>query len=313
MNRVIRACVELGPDNPIVSIHDQGCAGNSNVLKEIVETSDCSAGADIEVRNITCGDKTMSVLEIWGAEYQESNALLCRDGPHVALLKAIAAREQCPIDFVGRVTDTGSVRLHDATDDSTPVDMPMALVLGKMPRKTFVCDRVARPTRPLALPAPLAVAAAADRVLRLLSVGSKRFLVHKVDRSVTGLVAQQQCVGPLQLPLADCAVLAHSHLDTTGTATSCGERPIVGLLDPAAMARLVVGETLTNLVWAAVSSRTDIKASGNWMWAPKLKGEGARMWDACVTVPLLLLLLPPPLLPLLRPPRYYCDHDHDYD
>ncbi|CAN0514387.1 unnamed protein product, partial [Ectocarpus sp. 12 AP-2014] len=116
----------------------------------------------------------------------------------------------------------------------------------------------------------------------------------QVDRSVTGLVAQQQCVGPLQTPLADCGVVASSHLATTGIATSCGEQPMKGLLDPAAMARLTVAESLTNIMWAKASfcfltSLEDIKASGNWMWAAKLPGECARMWKACVALRQALL------------------------
>jgi phosphoribosylformylglycinamidine synthase len=120
-----------------------------------------------------------------------------------------------------------------------------------------------------------------DRILRLITVGSKRFLVHKVDRSVTGLVAQQQCVGPLQLPLSNVGVTAHTHFGTTGTAVACGEQPIKGLLNSAAMARMTVAETMTNLVWAKISKMDDIKASGNWMYAAKLPGEGAKMYDAC--------------------------------
>lgn len=112
------------------------------------------------------------------------------------------------------------------------------------------------------------------RVLKLVDVGSKRFLTNKVDRCVTGLVAQQQCVGPLHTPLADVAVVALSHFDTKGIATSVGEQPIKGLVSPAAQARMTVGEALTNLMWAKVSALKDVKASCNWMWAAKLPGEG---------------------------------------
>uniref|UniRef100_A0A0V0IP00 phosphoribosylformylglycinamidine synthase n=1 Tax=Solanum chacoense TaxID=4108 RepID=A0A0V0IP00_SOLCH len=122
------------------------------------------------------------------------------------------------------------------------------------------------------------------RVLRLLSVCSKRFLTTKVDRCVTGLVAQQQTVGPLQIPLADVAVIAQTYTGLTGGACSIGEQPIKGLLDPKAMARLAVGEALTNLVWAKVTSLSDVKASGNWMYAAKLDGEGAAMYDAAVAL-----------------------------
>lgn len=124
-------------------------------------------------------------------------------------------------------------------------------------------------------------ASALDRVFRLISVGSKRFLTNKVDRSVTGLIAQQQCVGPLHMPLANVAVIALSHLDTTGAATSIGEQPIKMMVDVAAGARMSVVEGLTNLVWAKISALKDVKCSGNWMWAAKLPGEGAALHDAC--------------------------------
>ncbi|KAF0684551.1 Aste57867_23469 [Aphanomyces stellatus] len=288
MNRVIRACVELGDKNPIVSIHDQGAGGNGNVLKEIVEpTNGHGGGARYEVRNILIGDETLSVLEIWGAEYQENNALLLRPAD-VELFSTICHRENCPFALLGQVTGDGRVVLHDARDDSTPVDLELDLVLGKMPQKTFNDVSEATPSKELVFPLDITVTTALDRVLRLLSVGSKRFLTSKVDRCVTGLVAQQPCVGPLHLPLANVSVIAQSHFRSpeTGTYTGCasavGEQPVKGLVNPGAMARLSVGESLTNLVWASLTgSLVDIKCSANWMWAAKLPGEAARMYECC--------------------------------
>jgi phosphoribosylformylglycinamidine synthase len=141
------------------------------------------------------------------------------------------------------------------------------------------------------LPENISVKDALDRVLRLLSVGSKRFLTNKVDRSVTGLVARQQCAGPLQLTVSDVAVISQSHFGLTGAALSIGEQPIKTLLDPAAMARMSLGEALTNIVWAKVSALEDIKCSGNWMWAAKLPGEGAKLYDAAVALSTVLTQL----------------------
>lgn len=276
MNRLMRACCDLGEGNPIVSVHDQGAGGNGNVLKEIVEP----AGAEYDIRKVYVGDNTLSVLEIWGAEYQENNALLIRPASR-ALFQEMADRENCPIRILGEVTGDGRVVVRDSSDGSTPVDLPLELVLGKMPQKTFTDSHLDGKLVPLTLPDGTTVRSALDRVLRLLSVGSKRFLVHKVDRSVTGLVAQQQCVGPLQLPLSNVGVTALTHFGTTGTAVACGEQPIKGLVDSAAMARMTVAEAMTNLMWARVSKIEDIKASGNWMYAAKLPGEGAKMYDAC--------------------------------
>ena len=279
VNRVIRACCELGVRNPIVSIHDQGAGGNCNVLKEIVDP----AGARIEIRAVPVGDETLSVLEIWGAEYQENDALLLRP-EHRELFEALCEREKVPVAFVGRITGDGRIVVHDELDGSTPVDLALADVLGDMPRKVFRDRRTAPEAAPLVLPTGLGVRDALERVLRLLSVGSKRFLTTKVDRAVTGLIARQPCAGPLQLTVADVAVVASSHLGTRGAATAIGEQPVKGLLSPAAMARLAVAEALTNLVWAPVTGLGDVRCSANWMWAAKLPGEGAALHDAAAAM-----------------------------
>ena len=279
MNRVIRACVEMGEQNPIVSIHDQGAGGNCNVVKEIIYP----AGARIEIRNILLGDDTLSVIEIWGAEYQEQNAILIRPESAEEFI-GLCRREKVPYAFIGEITGDGYIVLHDETDGSTPVNLHLEKVLGHMPQKTFRLDRIKHIRKPLELPQGLTVREALDRVLRLVSVGSKRFLVNKVDRSVTGLIARQQCAGPLQLTVSDVAVIGQSHFSLTGAAISIGEQPIKGLISLAAMARMSVAEAITNIVWARVSRIEDIKCSGNWMWAPKLPGEGAELYDAAVAM-----------------------------
>ncbi|XP_068262722.1 phosphoribosylformylglycinamidine synthase [Nyctibius grandis] len=287
MNRVLRGCIESGGGNPICSIHDQGAGGNGNVLKELSEP----AGAVIYASRFQLGDPTLSVLELWGAEYQESNALLVRP-PGLGLLRRLATRERCPLCVVGTVTGDGRIMLVDDLEAPvpeggsheglpTPVNLELQWVLGKMPRKEFVLQRVAPTLRPLALPPGLTVRQALERVLRLPAVASKRYLTNKVDRSVTGLVAQQQCVGPLHTPLADVAVVALSHFDTVGAATALGEQPIKGLLDPAAGARLALTEALTNLVFARITDLRDVKCSGNWMWGAKTGAEGGALVTAC--------------------------------
>ncbi|GBG29163.1 Phosphoribosylformylglycinamidine synthase [Hondaea fermentalgiana] len=280
MNRVIRACVELGDKNPIVSIHDQGAGGNGNVLKEISEP----AGAELFLRRLPQGDKTMTALELWGAEYQENCALLIR-AEHKPLFERICARENMPFAFLGEITGDSIVRVHDERDGSTPVNLHLDDVLGKMPQKTFTSERAENKLEALNLDG-VEFSEALDRVLRLLQIGSKRFLTTKVDRSVTGLIAQQQCVGPLHTPLADVGIIAQAHFPDangkfTGVATAIGEQPIKGLVSAGAMARMTVAESLTNLVFAKVTALEDVKCSANWMWAAKLAGEGAAMYDAC--------------------------------
>lgn len=276
--RVVRSCVELGGGNPLVQIHDQGAGGNCNVVKEIIYP----LGGEIDVRAVKVGDETMSVLEIWGAEYQENDCLLIKPESR-DLLQAICDRERCFMQVIGTIDGSGRVRLVDKQAEPgtpTPVDLNLDQVLGKMPNKTFTFNTSTPVLEPLSLPEGTTPQAALERVLRLPSVCSKRFLTTKVDRHVTGLVAQQQCVGPLQLPISDVAVFAQSHQDITGIATSIGEQPSKGLLNPAAMARLAMGEAITNLCWAAATQISDIKASVNWMYAAKMKSEGAAMYEA---------------------------------
>lgn len=291
LNRVVRACIEMGADNPILAIHDQGAGGNGNVLKELVEPG--YAGAVIFSKEFQLGDPTINALELWGAEYQENNAILCKPADR-QLLEDICERERCPINFVGIVTGNGYVTLleqradfekflnRDEVPSKVPFDLNLKDVLGEMPRKEYVLERKRKLLKPLELPEDdNRYQNYMERVLSVLAVGSKRFLTNKVDRCVTGLVVQQQCVGPLHTPLADYALVQVSHFSRNGIATSIGTQPMKGLISAAAGARMSIAEALSNLVFVAISELPDVKCSGNWMWAAKLPGEGAKMVDAC--------------------------------
>jgi phosphoribosylformylglycinamidine synthase len=286
MNRVIRACIEMGEANPIVSVHDQGAGGPANVLKELVE----KAGGKIELRRIKLGDPTLSVLKIWIAEYQERCGFLIHP-ERIEEFKSICEREKVNCEVLGEATGDGRFVVHDEKDDSTPVNLNLSRLLGNMPQKTFKDKRGEYLSTPLRLPEDLSVEEALSRVLRNLAVCSKRFLTSKVDRSVTGLIARQQCCGPLQLTVGDVAVIAQSHFGLTGAATSIGEQPIKMLVNPGAGARMAVGEALTNMAWARISRLEDIKCSANWMWAPKLPGEGVALYDAACAMRDLMVRL----------------------
>jgi phosphoribosylformylglycinamidine synthase len=275
MNRVIRACNEMGDKTIIDVIHDQGAGGPANVLKELVEHS----GGYIEIRKMRVGDPTMSVLEIYVAEYQERNGFLISP-ENIEQFQAICDREKVGCEVLGEVTGDLQFVVRDELDGSTPVDIDLSELLGDIPVKTFEDNRSKPDLKPLELPDDLSVADALHDVLRLVSVGSKRFLTNKVDRAVTGLIAQQQCCGPLQLTVSDVAVVAQSHFSLSGGATAIGEQPVKMLVDPAKGARMAVGESLTNLVWAKIDDLEQVKCSANWMWAPKLPGEGAALFDA---------------------------------
>ncbi|TVU45393.1 hypothetical protein EJB05_04880 [Eragrostis curvula] len=288
--RVVRTCAEMGDNNPIISFLDQGAGDSCNVLKETMYTQ----GSETDIRSIVFGDDTLSVLEIWGAEYHEQDVLLVKPESRT-LLESLCERERVPMTVIGTINGSGKIILTDSAAvehaklygiaATTPVEeLELEKVLEDIPQKTFDIKRTLKVTEPLIIAPDVTLMDALNRILRLPSVCSKRFLTTKVDRSVTGLVAQQQTVGPLQLPLADVAVISQSYTDLTGGACSIGEQPIKGLLNPKAMARLALGEALTNLVWAKVTSFSDVKASANWMYAGKLDGHCADMNDAAVAL-----------------------------
>lgn len=285
MNRVIRACVELGKDNPLVSIHDQGAGGNANVLTEIIEKE----GADIYLDRITLGDPSMTPIQIWISEYQESNAVLVHD---VSLIKSLCERENVKLDVVGRINGTHRLNLYyyDTTllkeYNYTVNDAQL------IPAYKLVCPYSTLGTKmgQQILQSQCSSEEFLKHVRHVCSrvdVGSKRFLTNKVDRSVSGLVVQQQCVGPKQIPLSNYAMIASGffpHPTThkyTGCVTSIGEQPIVGLYCSKSMAEKAFAEALLNMVWVELESLEDIKMSVNWMWpCPNTDPEeGYKMYE----------------------------------
>ncbi len=281
-DRVIQACIARGNANPIKSIHDLGAGGDANAITELIYP----AGGRVLLRNIPCGDKTMSVLEIWCNESQERVVLLVAK-EELAAVRAIAAREKCPLAVVGEVTGDGKVVLLDEMAGSdaplyqkTPVDLDLAFVLGKLPPLVLEDRTTERKLSRLVLPDGLSLKDALERVLRLPKVCSKGFLVNHVDRSVTGLVSSQQCCGALQLPVADVAVTADGYFGVTGRCWGIGDQPIKWIVSPEGSVRLAVGEALTNLVWAMVEGFDGISILGNWGIAASEPGEGARLYAA---------------------------------
>lgn len=279
VNRVIQACAEMGTENPIESIHDQGAGGPSNVLTELMEP----VGGKIDIHKITVGDATMSILEIWVAEYQEGYGLLIRPA-NIRVFKSICKRERVNCEVLGEITGDGNIIVHDSADGTTPVNLSLKEILGELPRKRFESDRPHVELQPFVIPEGLTVEEALRRVFLLLQVGSKGFLMRKVDRSVTGLVARQQCCGPTQVPVADAAVTADGYFGLTGVVSALGEQPIKILIDPKKGARMAVTEMLTNLASVRIAKLSDVKCRANWMWAAKRPGEGALLYEAAVAM-----------------------------
>jgi phosphoribosylformylglycinamidine synthase len=282
-NRVIRTCVEKGDQNPIESIHDQGAGGPSNVLTELMEP----VGGRVDIRKIILGDTTMSVLEIWSAEYQEGYGLLMRP-ERLEEFQAICRRERVNCEVLGEITGDGRVVVVDSKEGTTPVDLKLDDILGKLPQKSFYFERTIRALDPLVLLEKMNLGDTLEKLFRLPEVGSKAYLTNKGDRSVTGLVVQQQCCGPHQLPVADVGVKANGYFDRTGVALALGEAMTKILVDAKAGARMSVGEMLTNICAAGITRFGDIKCRVNEMWAAKTKEEGAFHYDAVHAVSELL-------------------------
>ncbi len=272
---VVRACVELGFLNPAEKFHDSGAGGASNCVPESLYP----AGGTVNLSTIPMGDKSMSQLVYWTNECQEVIVVLIRP-ENAEIFKQICEREDCPVQEIGNVTGDGIFTLYDERDGSTPVKFHMEELLGKgVPQDTKVFESVNLIGKPFNPPINLSVMDALDRTMRLIDVASKRTMINKVDRSVSGQIAQQQMVGPCQLPLADFGVVANSMLQKTGAAISIGEQPIIGLIDPGAMVRMSIAEMLLNLVGAKFTSIEEINICGNWMWAVKIPGEGVRLYN----------------------------------
>jgi len=277
--RVIRACVEMLGENLIESIHDQGAGGPSNVLTELMET----VGGTIDIRKIVLGDATMPVLSIWSAEYQERYGLLLRP-KHLGQFQRICARERVNCEVLGEITGDGYVTVVDSVTGTTPVHLNLKDILGDLPQKTFSSSRVAKTFTPPLLPNNLTLEQGIEIVFQQLSVGSKKFLTNKADRSVRGRVAQQQCCGINQLPIGNVAVMADSYFSVTGVAEARGEQPLKMLINPQAGARMAVGEMLTNLMSAGGIDLPKVRCRVNWMWPAKFPGEGALLYDAAISV-----------------------------
>ena len=273
VSNVIRAMAEKDT-NPIRSIHDHGAGGHLNCLSELIE----DAGGVVYVDRLPVGDPTLSDQEIIGNESQERMGLLVKK-KDLALVRKTAERERAPYYEVGEVT--GDERLRFVREKGeAPIDLAISDFFGSAPR-TILTDT----TKPVKFKrisyTKRDFHKYLKKVLQLEAVACKDWLTNKVDRSVTGRVAQQQCVGEVQLPLANLGISALDYTGRRGVATALGHAPIAGLIDPAAGSRLSVSEALTNLVWAPIEGNLQgVSLSANWMWPAKQEGETARLYNA---------------------------------
>lgn len=273
VQNVVRAMAE-SDENPIVSIHDHGAGGHLNCLSELVEAT----GGHIDMDRLPVGDPTLSAKEIIGNESQERMGLLVSESA-VDSLKRIAERERAPLYVVGETTD--DMRLVFEKDNGTkPIDLALGDMFGSSPKTIMEDEHVERSFAPLAY-AQDKIEEYLHNVLRMESVACKDWLTCKVDRSVTGRVARQQCQGEIQLPLSDLGAMALDFRGKAGIATSIGHAPQVALVDPVAGSVMAIAESLTNIVFAPLThGLSGVSLSANWMWPCRNKGEDARLYDA---------------------------------
>ena len=277
---VIDRCWQMGDANPILLIHDVGAGGLSNAVPEAVDHS--RHGARIELREVDNAEPGMSPMGIWCNEAQERYVLIVAD-ERIAEFEAVCERERCPVYVIGTLTDDGRLVVNDRHFDNRAVDMPMAMLLGNPPKMT----RDVASTPPVEAPLDLSgikLEDAALRVLRFPAVADKSFLVHIGDRTVGGLSARDQLVGPWQVPVSDMAITATGFDNTTGEAMAMGERTPLAALNAPASGRMAVAEAVTNIAAAPIEDIGKIRLSANWMAAAGHPGEDAKLFDTVQAV-----------------------------
>ena len=277
---VIDACSNLEQNNPIISIHDIGAGGLSNGLPELV--NDSGKGAMFELRKIPCDDKQMSPMEIWCNESQERYVLAIAQ-EKINIFKAICQRERAPFAVLGTATLEQTLVLEDSLFNNKPIDMPLNVLLGNPPKtiKNITTQNLNLTTFKAN---KIDLSDAINRVLQLPAVASKNFLITIGDRSITGLVARDQMVGPWQVPVADCAISLNDYEGFSGEIIALGERTPMALCNAKATARMSIGESLTNLLSGYIQDLTHINLSANWMCASGHRGEDAKLFEAVQTV-----------------------------
>jgi len=277
---VIDRCWQLGEDNPILFIHDVGAGGLSNAMPELV--SDGNRGGRFQLRDILHAEPGMSPLEVWCNESQERYVMAVAPA-QLAQFDAICKRERAPYAVIGEATEEMHLTLEDSHFDNQPIDMPLDVLLGKTPKMTRDVTTLTAYGDDLNAE-NIQIAEAVNRVLHLPAVAEKTFLITIGDRTVTGMVARDQMVGPWQIPVADCAVTTASLDSYHGEAMSLGERAPIALLDFAASGRMAVGEALTNIAAVEIGSLKRVKLSANWMSAAGHPGEDAGLYAAVKAV-----------------------------
>jgi len=277
---VINHCNSMGNQSPIISIHDIGAGGLSNAVPEIIH--DCARGGRFDLRKVHNADKGMSPMQIWCNEAQE-RYVVAIDPESLALFASFCEREHCLYAVIGEATEEEHLSLTDTLLSDKPVDIPMSILFGKPPKLHRNVKHVKPITKALDF-TNICIKEAINRVLSFPTVADKSFLIHIGDRSITGLVARDQMVGPWQVPVADVAVTASGFFAITGEAMAMGERSPIAVINAPASGRMAIGEALSNIAAAQIGGLNKIKISANWMAAAGFKGEDAALFDTVEAV-----------------------------
>ena len=277
---VIDRCWQLGDANPILSIHDVGAGGISNAFPELV--NDAGVGATFQLRDVNNEEPGMSPRELWSNEAQERYVMAIAQ-ENLPRFKAICERERCPFAVVGFATDERHLTVADSHFGNKPVDMDMSILLGKPPKMTRDVKRTTKQLQEFDT-SVIDLKDAAARVLRLPGVADKTFLITIGDRSVTGLVAREQMVGPWQIPVADVAVTLAGYDTYVGEAFAIGEKAPLALINAPASGRMAIGESITNIAACLIDDLSLLKLSANWMAPAGHAGEDAALFETVKSV-----------------------------
>jgi len=281
---VIDRCTYLGEDTPIASIHDVGAGGISNAFPELV--NDAGKGGRIDLRSVPNDEPGMTPMEIWSNESQERYVIAIH-ADKIEQFEEICKRERCLYAVVGEATKEQELVVNDTVFDNNPVDMPLNVLLGKPPKMHRTAETRTIPQAGFET-ANLDFNDVTERLLKLPTIASKKFLITIGDRTITGMVTRDQMVGPWQVPVANAGVTCSDYNGYTGEAMASGERPPVALINPKASARLSIAEAVTNIACAKIEKMSDIKISANWMAAAGHPGEDSALYDAVEAVGLEL-------------------------
>ena len=245
-------------------IHDVGAGGLSNAIPELA--GDSNLGVYIELSKIPNSDKSMSPMEIWSNESQERYVLAIHKDNKEAFEK-ICKRERCEYAIVGVTTKEKSVKLYDEANNNYPINVPLSMLFGDLPITEMKVTRHEKDLANESNAEDFDLRNVIMKVLQHPTVASKSFLITIGDRTVGGMVARDQLIGPYQVPVSDYSLSLRSFTSNSGEILTIGEKPTLAITNPSASMRMALAEALTNMAGALIKGLNNVQVSANWMAA----------------------------------------------